>query len=134
MFTGEPHMAFARERGAVRLGAVLASTSISLFLGTLPAHAGTTQHGFATVVQAEKTVVPQDGSPTASQYQNLSEYAVNETEYAVKNLKLTIDGSSLVGVAELRLPSQCAFTDQAHLQAVCTLGTVTGYGISETDF
>jgi LPXTG-motif cell wall-anchored protein len=125
-------MAFARARGAVRFGAVLASTSISLFLGALPAHAGAT-YGFATVVQADKTVVPQDGSPTASQYQNLSEYAVNETEYAVKNLKLTIDGSSLVGVAELQLPSQCAFTDQAHLQAVCTLGTVAGYAISETD-
>jgi hypothetical protein len=127
-------MAFARARGAVRFGAVLASTSISLFLGTVSAQAGTAQYGFATVVQSDKTVVPQDGSTTASQFQNLSEYAVNETEYAVKNLKLTVDGSGLASVAELRLPSQCTFTDQAHLRAVCTLGTMAGGDITETDF
>ncbi|WP_371494360.1 hypothetical protein OG871_04535 [Kitasatospora sp. NBC_00374] len=108
----------------LRVRGVLAAAAAAV-VTTVAAPAGAAQDRPAFEVQYP-TPSDQQLAPGDPAFRDLALYIHSlDNRSTLTGLQVTVDGRALAKVAELRLPAQCAFTDTAHLQAVCALGEVT---------
>jgi hypothetical protein len=121
-----PHPRMSR---AIRFGAAAAATAlISVGFAGLTAQAAAPQNLFLLAAPDAQTILPQSAVPEGSAFRTVSPSVMSEGG-TVSGLTITVDASSLVGIAELSLPAQCSYTDQAELKARCAVGTVSGLDI-----
>jgi len=121
-----PRMRTARRLGAATAAAALAAVGLS----ALPAQAAApsdTGNLFAFQPPDAQTIVPQSATPQGTAYRTVTPSVIPEGT-ALTGVTVTVNASGLAGIAELSLPSQCSFTDAAHLHASCALGSV---GVSD---
>ncbi|MFJ1704767.1 hypothetical protein [Kitasatospora sp. NPDC088346] len=110
-------MAGLRVRGALAAAAAAMVTTVA-------APAGAAQDRPAFEVQYP-TPVDQQVAPGDPAFHDLVLFVHSlDNRATLTGVQVAVDGRALAKVAELRLPAQCAFTDAAHLQALCTLGEV----------
>ncbi|MEZ0068834.1 hypothetical protein ABIA32_004875 [Streptacidiphilus sp. MAP12-20] len=121
-------MAFARTRGAVRLGAVAAAVVISGGLTALPAGASGGSVLGVVLSSPQVTLLPQSSGAPAQTFHPLTVNVVNAGPSAT-GVKVNVDASRAAGLVELSLPKNCAFTDAAKLHASCALGSVDLIGV-----
>ncbi|WP_042426922.1 LPXTG cell wall anchor domain-containing protein [Streptacidiphilus anmyonensis] len=123
-------MAFARARGAVRLGAVAAAVLISGGLTALPATASGGNTFAALVTTSDATLLPQTDGAAAQRYHQVGVMVMAE-DAPLSGVVVAVDASGATGVVELSLPKGCTYTDAAKLHERCVLGSVDS--ISQLD-
>ena len=116
-----PHQ---RTRRAARLGATAAAAALTaLSFTSVPAQAATGDNLFSFTAPDPQTILPLSAAPQGTVFRTITPTVTGEGE-DLTGVTVTVNASSLAGIAELRLPSQCSFTDAAHLHASCSLGSV----------
>ncbi|MHA6762284.1 LPXTG cell wall anchor domain-containing protein [Streptacidiphilus sp. PAMC 29251] len=120
-------MAHLRARGIVRRtgAAFIAVSVVSLgMVATAPAHAAA-KSVFGFIAPDTQILLPQSEGGAAADFRMIPPLIVSEgPSGTLTGVTLTIDASTLKGVAELSLPEHCSFTAADHLHAACSLGTL----------
>ena len=116
-----PHQ---RTRRAARLGATAAAAALTaLSFTSVPAQAATGDNLFSFTAPDPQTILPLSAAPQGTVFRTITPTVTGEGE-DLTGVTVAVNAASLAGIAELRLPSQCSFTDAAHLHASCSLGSV----------
>ncbi|GAA1267733.1 hypothetical protein GCM10009665_65620 [Kitasatospora nipponensis] len=130
-------MGRSHARALGRLGAAGAVASLlALGAAARPAEADAPGATFTVTQSATELLAPADQEDTGSRtgsvgaaFQDASlSFAADDGRSTLTGVRVVVDGRRLLGVAELRLPAGCGFTDSKHLQALCALGDVAGGG------
>jgi len=117
-------------RRTVSTAIAILATATGMLLGTGAAHAATAAKPQFTVNADSRTLPTRlDGDGTAFRPVSIT-FSTDGAGYALNAapldaVKVTLDASSLAGIAQIQLPKGCAFTtDQVH--ASCAVGNLPG--------
>jgi LPXTG-motif cell wall-anchored protein len=126
-------MAHPSTRRLARHGAaVAAAAAIAVGSAAIPAQAAGQQNLFAVIAPDAQTLLPASAGGSATAFRTITPMVLSEAT-EITGVTIAVDASKLAGVAELSLPKQCSFTDQAHLHASCSVGSIGLLGIGSVD-
>jgi len=126
-------MAHPSTRRFIRFGAaVAAAATIAVGSAALPAQAAGQQNLFAVVAPDAQTLLPASAGGSATTFRTITPMVLSEAP-EITGVTITVDAGNLAGIAQLSLPEQCRFTDQAHLHASCSLGSIGLLGVGSVD-